>query len=134
MCCPIEIGSMKMRLKYDYENERKMPGRYWDLQQQFRDVLNWDEAWKARVDPTYVFRNPVGIAEDLRIPEHFQLYMDRVELSKAKTQEGRFMILKKLIWSRLINLGLIKEQKISRKQKKLLEEEWNYIDTTWPHR
>jgi len=131
-CCPVVLGSMDDRLDFDYESQRKEVTLQEQLLEEFQLIIGFTH-WELREDMLKASRTAREIANKIYIPEKLQVYIDLVEINQSKTKEGRFYILRQLIWSSYLNdPKFIEKQRISRRQKSILLEEFARIKENWP--
>ena len=131
-CCPAVIGSMDNRLDFDYESQRKEVSLQQKLIEEFEFMIGFTH-WEKREDRLEASRAARKMANEIYVPENWQVYLDLIELNQSQTKEGRFYILRRLVWSRyLYDPKFIQQQRITRKQKSILLEEHAHINKNWP--
>ena len=133
VCDYVYAYGMGNRARYDYQNKRTAPSLdkiVWDQ----LDNISEKNKWLWGYDIENVHRLVKHILQGLIVPEEYQVYLDILELNRAKSKEVKYYILQRLIWSNYIDINFIKEQAISKKQKAELLKEYDFISTNWPQR
>ena len=123
---------MNNRLDFDYESQRKEVNLRQALLEEFEFMIGFTH-WEKREDRLAASRAAKKMANAIYVPEKWQVYLDLIELKRSKTKEGRFYILRQLVWSSYLHdPKFIQKQRITRKQKSILLEEHALINKNWP--
>ncbi len=132
VCGNIFVGNMSERERFDYKTARTIP----PLSERIEDQLDLEyetEDWLGDIDLREVHRILKNIVSRMTVPEHYQVYLDLIEINSTKSKELRYYLLRRLIWSRyILNEDFITKQPISKRHKSDLIKEHKLINEKWP--